>query len=926
MAQPDIPEKAAISPCWQYLGILIFLWAGSAAANEPITITSPEFREPIARNIEVLEDETGNLSIDELLTHKTHRAFYNTNVETFNFGHNTSAFWFRIPINNRTKHELYLTLEINFPLLDDIRFFAPNDAGKFTKLHLGDTLPFNQRIINNRNFQIPFHLKAGDHKTYYLRIKSKGTIFIPIYLSSGTTLTQHAFSQELLLGGFYGIIIGFFIYNLFLLIATKEKIYLWYIIFSLSCASAMLSLDGLAFLLLPNLVTLQQVGIYLSVFTSLAASYQLTRHYLTIIDDHLPLDTLLQYGTRLVLFLLIATPFTPIALIAPVASFTLFISALIFLCCGITRWYQGFKPAIYFNIAWSIGVVTSLLLSFSAQGLFNFHDIGNNILKLGIGLAVISISLGLADRISRLKEEQFQLKKSELDAITESQAKSNFMAKMSHEIRTPMNGVLGITRLLMESGLTPAQARYTNIILNSGRSLLHIIDDILDHSKIESGHMVMESSEFNLQELTDDCMSIFTLKCHEENLVFFSSIPSDIPTNLIGDANRIKQVLVNLLSNATKFTHEGETSLYITKLSESDNSVSLNFSVHDTGIGISSEIQHKLFKSFQQEDNSTSRLYGGSGLGLTISKELVQLMGGELEFSSTKGQGSTFYFTIKLQRSEQPTAEAIVEHSILFADTSIQYAETLADQIIPFGYKSDFVINGQHLNEQLRIRKNNNAPYDFIIIDSNLENLSEIDENLLESFQSHTKILGMLALNQDLKDSDFPFSLTKHIEKPTSAYQLSQQLIDQNTITQKVKLIDQDEGDISRIFSHANILVAEDNKVNQTVIKGMLKKLGIAAEVVDNGQSALDHYINSDLQYDIVLMDCEMPVLDGYAAASKIRDYEDQHSQPHTPIIALTAHVLPEHKINSKRSGMNDHLSKPVDISTLKEKLITYLK
>ncbi len=507
-------------------------------------------------------------------------------------------------------------------------------------------------------------------------------------------------------------------------------------------------------------------------------------------------------------------------------------------------------------------------------------------------------------------------------AEASSRAKSEFLAQMSHEIRTPMNSIHGFIELMKNTGIDSKQTEYLNIISHSADDLLGIINDILDFSKIESGKLEIDEAEFNPVLEFDSIINLMSLKADEKNILVLSYIDPTLPGNCIGDPLRIKQVLTNLLSNAVKFTpEEGTVKIEILKESETENSCTLNFSVADNGIGISKHKQEKIFSSFSQEDSSITRKYGGTGLGLTISQNLVELMGGSLKLKSEKGIGSKFYFSIDLKtyrdisdyddNKSYENMKAALMYSAVIPDLLHEniglYLQTMGMEV------SDFSTFGE-------LNAAGNMDIIFILFDDSFYKES------IEFFKNNSEQPAIyISQHKDMKlpENGFPdnfsilyFPITPGRLKQSITDSLHKEVGTHGKEILKVKK----SGD--RIYG-AKILLAEDNSVNQMLMELLLKEYGISVDIAGNGLKAYDLFVDND--YDLIFMDIHMPVSDGIESTHMILEVEKRENKVHTPIVALTARAIKGDRELFLKSGMDEYLSKPIDRKKLEFILKKYL-
>ncbi len=829
---------------------------------------------------------------------------------TVNRGFTRDVCWLRLRIDGSAAGDSEWQLQVNYPLLDQIDVFIRTGDQQPVQYQVGMARQFSARPLPRREPTFPLPLKPGQITTVLIGVHSNHTMQIPVSLWRSDALAKRQQRDDQLQAAFFGAMLIMMLYNLFLFASVREKVYLYYVGWTASLTLLQALLQGYAQQYFwPDMPWAGRHIMTLLLPMIVLIGSQFTQTFLELPQRRPGLAALMTLHIRIAAALLLCTPFVPPEWLVPTDMLLILSFDLSVLYIISRRLGAGDPDARYFAIAWLSLLAGGLLITLNKFGLIARTPVSEGLLQIGILLDVMLLSLALAACINRLKAGQFEAEKlrgemETLRASSRNQAKSEFLVTMSHQIRTPMQGILGMADLLRRGNVaTDRQRQYADTIYNATDSLIGVLNDLLDHSRIETGRLSLEPGEVRPEEMVSDVVGLFVSSAAEKELPIYTYIDSRVPGLIITDAVRVKQILTNLLSNAIRFTETGQITVTVSVRQAADQvgNLILECDVTDTGIGLDQEKRSAIMSDSPEHH----------GLGLSVSRKLCQLLGGELGVTSSPGHGASFHFTLPCRIAEHHADNGSLPGKKLLVITerralrlsACQLAErwgmqtkeaSLADLALLTERKpdADIIVVDQRCYLELTCQRQ--TPFDGIpwVV------LADREHTVIAATPANRPILELPLESRRLRTT---LSSLLHQDDPD---------------TPAAAQAGDDEQPLP-----SRVLVVEDDSVSQMVICSILESIGVPASTVDNGEDAAATVAPAKPHWQVIFMDCEMAGMSGYDATRAIRMQEQEQGRQACWIIGLCAHAGADAVTAAEQAGMNDYLCKPVTRDQLRQAL-----
>ncbi|MBA1205102.1 response regulator [Pseudomonas capeferrum] len=877
----------------------------------------------------VLLDEQANLQLSDVRSERYRNQFSPLNLNELNAATPDQALWLHYRLEPAQQERL---LRIFAPDLSHLDLYALASGTLLRQLHHG-----REGVSGSPTLRGSGHVLALPNSTQpvdiYLRLVSEHQLRPAISLESAAVAAADQ-RQATLFGLLFGGLLMLILHNLIRFIYSRSSTTL-----ILAFYHGLMLLSGLILLNLSGpwwhlWHTAQTPAAYLTLVLAGIAGLYFTQHFfapcLSPRLNRLLQAEMLVAGISGLILLFVDT--------LPLNLMTYALLALGSLSMLLISGYQGYKgygPARLFTVAMLVFNLGGLVLLPALLGLTRTPTPW--LLCILMGMTVISgllLNLAVSERLRKISEERFSASRALAASDAEVNAKSEFLAKISHEIRTPMNGVLGMTELLLGTPLSVKQRDYVQTIHSAGNELLTLINEILDISKLESRQIELDDVQFDLNALIEDCLNIFRAKAEQQNIELISFTQPQVPRVISGDPTRLRQAVCSMLENALKNSEQGEV-LLVVALDQRGQRPRLRIAVQDGGQPMPAGDREALLQAELHSRHFLSNNDLGGHLGLVIAKQLIGLMQGEFGIKTSSSMGNTLWLTLPLdpQRLEQPTTDLdgpLRDARVLVVDDNDTCRKVLVQQCSAWGMNVSAVPSGKEALALLRTKSHLRDYFDAVLLDQNMPGMTgmQLAARIKEDPSLNHDILVVMLTgisNAPSKVIARNAGVKRILAKPVAGYTLKTTLAEELAQRSRDAHIAPPAAAVAAppldLPTDFRILVAEDNTISTKVIRGMLGKLNLEPDTASNGEEALQAMQRQ--RYDLVLMDCEMPILDGFSATQQLRAWEMVNHRQRTPIVALTAHILTEHKERARLAGMDGHMAKPVELSQLRE-LVQY--
>ncbi|THC43327.1 hybrid sensor histidine kinase/response regulator [Massilia sp. Mn16-1_5] len=882
--------------------------------------------------VTMLTDPGGKLGIEDVLAAPQRFAPPVSGHATL--GVQDDPVWLRIPVRVPQGSRAAWIAEIDYAVLNKVEFFVVSEGVVRQHGLAGNLQPPQAGGHRVRTPAVLLELLHGPRYDIYLRIENTGAMVLPLRFSQPAVFHADSVNEQMVQGLLLGLSLCLLLYSLAQAVNLREPLFAKYAL--MICGSSLFSAEffgiGSQYVWGDNAWMNIHAGGLFALMSSCGA-YLFVEQALARPGMDRTFSRLMKSGAALtaVAALAFGLDLITVGQLVAIVSTLGIMPMLLGIPGALKRARRGDPVGLYFLLGWALSFLGSLVLSQMINGAVDASFWTMHSLQFTNAIDMIIFMRVLGLRTSAIRDAM-------LRAEAATRLKSDFLANMSHEIRTPMNAIIGMSRLALMADPSPRLRNYLGKILGAGEHLLGIVNDILDFSKIEAGQLKIEQVEFDLNDLLEHLSNLTAVKLDARRVELVFRVGRGVPARLVGDPLRLGQVLINLTSNAVKFTGQGEIVVAVEVAARSDGGVTLRFCVTDTGIGMDGDQLARLFQSFRQGDDSITRKYGGTGLGLSISKQLVELMGGSIDVTSTPGVGSSFSFTVPLgQATSAPgvlaaPGAALQQLRVLVVDDSETARTALVEMLESFGVAADAAASGELALARMKDALACGLPYQVVLMDYVMPGWDGVETirrlRALEGVEgvAHAApsiLMVSASARETVQLQAGPLQLQGFLNKPVGPALLYHSLL--RALRPELELpgaserVEADPRGLARLRG-ARILLVEDNANNREVALDFLAAAPVQVDVAVHGGEAVEMVQTND--YDLVLMDIQMREVDGLTATRRIRAIERLRA---LPIVAMTAHAMAGDRERSLAAGMNDHLAKPVDPDQLFRTLLAWI-
>ncbi len=926
------------------LAVCMFTELLAASVDNDVFVITDEVRHAqLGTWLDILEDESGELTIDDLQKPELAGRFSRSSQAEPGFGFSDSVFWARFTIDNPSQQPLDWYLELGYALIDWVDLYVPDGGGGYSQQTYGDMQAFANRPLDYRNIVFLLREPANSSRTYFVRFDSSSSMNLTLNFWRPEQFLESSNTKLVMLGIYYGALLIMVIYNLLHFVMLRERDYLYYVLFFTSFGFFQLSINGMAFQYFwPDAIWWAKHCIPFFLFVTLFSLNVWARTNLGSFGGKMLLEPLFRAAQVVNIIGVLLIFIAPYALIMKAGTFIAALTTSTWLLLSMVRSKQGQRTARFFLVAMGLFFIGALLFIGKTLGYLPGNPVTDWGMHLGAFAALILFSFSTTDQLlqalkhtevrleSQVRERTRELEIEKRKLQDASQAKSEFLSYMSHEIRTPLNGILGMARLLKDSELDKDQGKLAQTVCDSGDALVKIVNDLLDVSKLEAGQLKLEYLPFRVADVSAAVVSVMLPLAHEKQIKLESQLDSALPEALIGDPFRLHQVLMNLVSNAIKFTNQGGVDVQLQRVGGDDESTKIEFSVTDTGVGISSQEQDKLFQPYSQATAEVARLHGGTGLGLVICRQLVQLMGGQIKLASKPGEGSSFRFQLSLEtgnvesiqekgaRSTKPLP-LLPSLKVLQVEDNVTNQDVIERTLRKYGHKVVSVLNGREAIDLIETGKHS---FDVIITDRHMPELDGLETarriRQMDAPWDSIPILGITAsvVENEMKQC-LDAGMNHVLAKPVDEYDLLESLA--NLVGVKPAQSSTKELPVP---SKLPVMVVDDVPTNLKLASIQLEMMGVSFELFQQAPEALEKAKIGG--FSVILLDIRMPVLGGVEFARQLRAWEKDHGGQ-TIIIAVSGDAAPEDQRLYRSVGMDDCVEKPVTREQLRKALAPWV-